>query len=85
MSGRRVREELPTCREVVELVTGYLEGRMAPGDRERFEMHLVICDPCVTYLEQMRLTVVAAGALDEPPMSDEQRDSLVAAFRELFA
>ncbi len=85
MVERKVREELPTCREVVELVTDYLEGQMAPDDRERFEMHLAICEPCATYLEQMRLTIGAAGALDDSKIPDHQRDGLVAAFRELFA
>jgi anti-sigma factor RsiW len=84
LGERRVREELPTCREVVELVTEYLEGQMAPDAQERFEMHLAICEPCVTYLEQIRLTMGATRVLDEPPMSDPQRDSLIAAFRELF-
>jgi hypothetical protein len=80
-----VREELPTCRDAVELVTGYLEGQMAPGARERFELHLAICDPCVTHLEQMRLTIDATGALDESRIPADQRAGLVAAFRELFA
>jgi len=84
LGERRVREELPTCREVVELVTDYLEGQMAPGDRERFEMHLAICDPCVTYLEQIRLTIGAAGSLDGSQIPDDQRTKLIAAFRELF-
>lgn len=84
MGERKVRDGLPTCREVVELVTDYLEGEMPPGDRERFEMHLAICEPCVTYVEQIRLTIDAAGALDESKIPDDQRDGLVAAFRELF-
>jgi anti-sigma factor RsiW len=84
LGERRVREELPTCREVVELVTDYLEGQMPSGDRERFEMHLAICEPCVTYLEQMRLTIGAVGGVDESTIPDDQRDGLVAAFRELF-
>ncbi len=85
MGERKVREELPTCREVVELVTDYLEGQLTPGDRERFETHLAICEPCVAYLEQMRLTIGAAGALGDAKIPDLQRDGLVAAFRELFA
>ena len=84
LGERRVREELPTCREVVELVTDYLEGQLAPGERERFEMHLAICEPCVTYLEQIRLTIGAAGALRESQIPDDQRTGLIAAFRELF-
>lgn len=85
MGERKVREELPTCREVVELVTDYLDGQLAPTDRERFEMHLAVCDPCVTYLEQIRLTIGAVGSLDESQIPAGQRTELIAAFRELFA
>ena len=46
-----------TCREFVELVTDYLEGRMAPADRARFEEHLAICPGCQTYVDQMRETL----------------------------
>lgn len=84
LTERSVREELPTCREVVELVTEYLEGQLTPADRERFEMHLAVCDPCVTYLEQIRLTIDAVGSLDESQIPADQRTELIAAFRELF-
>ena len=52
-----------TCRELVELVTDYLEGALAPADRTRFEEHLRICKPCVAYVEQIRLTIAAGGAI----------------------
>jgi len=45
------------CREVVELVTAYVEDALDPADRERFEEHLVFCDGCSNYLEQMRATI----------------------------
>lgn len=70
-----------TCREVVELVTGYLDGSMAPDDRDRFEEHLSICDGCTNHLHQMRETVRLTGMLREEQLSDEQRDALLMAFR----
>lgn len=85
MGEHRVREDLPTCREVVDLVTDYLEGQMAADERERFERHLAICPSCVTYLEQIRLTIVAAGSLGDDRIPTDQRSDLIAAFRELFA
>jgi anti-sigma factor RsiW len=45
------------CRQVVELVTAYLDDALDPVDRERFEEHLVFCDGCANYLEQMRTTI----------------------------
>lgn len=72
--------ELP-CRELVELVTDYLEDRLPPRDRARFEAHLEGCEACRTYLEQFRRTIRALGRLPEAALSPEARLTLVAAFR----
>ncbi len=72
--------EMP-CRELVEVVTDYLEGRLSPLDRARFGEHLVACDACRTYLEQFRETVRALGRLPEESLSPEARNALLAAFR----
>jgi anti-sigma factor RsiW len=70
-----------SCRELVEAITDYLEGTMGAGDRRRFQAHLEICPFCVTYLEQMRQTIVTVGELREESISPERRDHLVGAFR----
>ena len=70
-----------TCQQVVELVTDFLEDRLPPDERTEVEMHLCLCDPCVTYLDQMRKLVRAAGAVQEQELSEEVRDGLLAAFR----
>src|SRR5688572_11840565 len=53
------------CREVVELITSYLEGRLPPEDRRPFEAHLAVCPGCREYLAQMRATIAAAGRVRE--------------------
>jgi anti-sigma factor RsiW len=70
-----------TCRELVELVTDYLEDRLPPDDRMRFEMHLTYCDWCRTYVRQMRQVVEGAGKLTEETIDPGARDALLAAFR----
>lgn len=72
--------EMP-CRELVELVTDYLEDRLSPRDRERFEAHLADCDACRAYLEQFRQTVRVLGRLPEESLSADARERLLAAFR----
>jgi anti-sigma factor RsiW len=72
--------EMP-CRELVELVTDYLEDRLTPFDRARFEAHLAACDVCRTYLDQFRQTVRTLGRLPEESLSPEARNGLLAAFR----
>jgi anti-sigma factor RsiW len=68
------------CRELVELVTDYLEERLSSVDRVRFEAHLADCAYCETYLEQMRQTIRLLGRLPEESLSTEARDALLAAF-----
>jgi len=72
-----------TCREVVELVTEYLEGAMTSEERAALELHLHYCDGCATFLDQIRETATLAGGLSEEQISDEIRDALHAAFGEL--
>jgi anti-sigma factor (TIGR02949 family) len=69
------------CREVVELVTAYLDGSMPREDRRRFERHLSGCDGCTRYVEQMRSTVRIVGAISEESVPPGVREELLAAFR----
>ena len=70
-----------TCREVVELITDYIEDDLPPEDRRRVEEHLAICDGCTTYLEQMRETIRLTGMLTEDQIPEDQRLRLLEAFR----
>lgn len=70
-----------TCKELVELVTAYLDGSLRGRRRRRFESHLAACDGCTRYLAQMETTIRATGALTEAQVSEEQRTVLLAAFR----
>ncbi len=70
-----------TCREMVELVTDYLEARLPIDDRTRFELHLVYCAACRTYVRQMRQVLEASGAITEESVPPDVRDSLLRAFR----
>jgi anti-sigma factor RsiW len=71
-----------TCRELVELVTDYLEDRLSTRDRARFDAHLADCEYCDAYLEQMRQTIRTFGRLPEESLSAEARDALLVAFRD---
>ena len=69
------------CRELVELVTDYLEERLSVDDRTRFELHLTCCEWCRIYLQQMRQVLASAGKLTEASLAPEVRDALLDAFR----
>jgi anti-sigma factor RsiW len=70
-----------SCAQIVELVTAYLEGALEPDDRERFEEHLVFCDGCDRYLEQMRLTIEVTGRLEPGELPSALEERLLEAFR----
>jgi anti-sigma factor RsiW len=70
-----------TCREVVELVNDYLEGALPVDQTALFEQHINFCDGCVWYVDQLRLTVAAAGRIREEDLPAETRENLLSAFR----
>ena len=71
-----------TCRELVELVTDYLEDALSLEDRARFEQHLSVCDGCANYLHQMSEAIRLTGAsLTEEHLDPARRDQLLTAFR----
>ena len=71
-----------TCKELVELVTDYLEGVLPDDVRMRFEDHLSGCDGCTNYLEQMRQTIRLTGQVREENLTTQQRDDLLRLFRD---
>jgi anti-sigma factor RsiW len=71
-----------SCKELVELVTDYLEGALPDEERRRFEEHLASCPGCVVHVEQMQATVRTLGTLREDAVSPAARDALLEAFRD---
>ena len=79
-TGMAPADEL-TCKQLVELVTDYLEGALSPADRARFDAHLAGCRGCRAHLEQMRRTIRTLGVLQEDSIAPEARERLLRAFR----
>jgi anti-sigma factor RsiW len=69
-----------SCKELVELVTDYLDGALAADERTRFDAHLAICPPCIEYIAQIERTMSAVGAT----WRDVQDTPQVAELLELF-
>jgi len=70
------------CRELVELVTEYLEDGLSAADRARFEAHIAVCEHCSAYLEQLRVTLRVVGHIDPDGLEPEVERELLDAFRE---
>lgn len=71
-----------TCKDLVELVTAYLDDRMPAEQRLRFEEHIAFCSTCAAYLEQMRQTITVTGRLREDDLDQESRDAMLSVFRD---
>ncbi len=80
---RERRRSMLQCRQVVELLTDYLEGALPADVHRAVEHHLAHCDSCTAYLQQLRTTVAVLGYLDPPPLDEGVRDDLVALFRDV--
>jgi len=70
-----------TCKEVVELVTDYLEDKLPADERRRFDYHLAGCPYCEIYLEQMRQTIKTLGHLPEESIAPTTLADLLSHFR----
>lgn len=71
-----------TCKELVDLVTDYLEGTLTDDIRTRMDRHLSGCEGCTNYVEQMRQTIRLTGKVREENLTTQQRDDLLRLFRD---
>ena len=70
-----------TCKEVVELVTDYLEQALVPETQARFEAHVADCPGCETYIAQVRQTIAMLRKLTDEQVFPETREELLEIFR----
>jgi anti-sigma factor RsiW len=69
------------CQELVEAVSAYIEGALPAERRARLEAHLAVCDPCVTYVDQFRVTIERSGHLNAEDLSPQTQAELLHIFR----
>lgn len=74
-------DELP-CKEVVELVTDYLEQTLLAQMNAQVEAHLADCPGCTIYYEQVRQTIEVLRKLSGEPMLPATKEELLLRFRE---
>lgn len=70
-----------SCKELVELVTEFLEGKMPQAERVLFEQHLLRCPPCVEYVKQLRDLSRAARSVKEEEIPEPTKEKLLEVFR----
>jgi predicted anti-sigma-YlaC factor YlaD len=69
------------CQAVVELLTDYLEGAVDASTSEELERHLVACEGCTSYVDQVRAAMTLTGTLRAQDVPAPLMDELLAMFR----
>jgi hypothetical protein len=65
------------CRDMAELVTGYLENALPARTRAAARFHLWLCGSCRRYVEQMRRTIRFLGDGPSPPPPVETENKII--------
>jgi anti-sigma factor RsiW len=73
--------ELITCRFLIEFLDDYVEARLLPSERARFDEHLARCPACVRYLASYRgaMRAVARAARPAAVRPEDAPPELIAA------
>lgn len=76
-----------TCRQVIDLLMEYVDGRGDVAFRAAFEAHLAVCPSCVNYLRSYERTIeltreAFADGGEAAPMPPELVRAILAAQRE---
>lgn len=67
------------CETVAELATGYLEHELSESRRTSYETHLIVCENCVAYLDDIRAVAAALRALPVDAVEEDERRRIVEA------
>lgn len=75
-----------SCRELVDFIGSFLEGKLPEQDLRRFEQHLAVCPGCAIYLDGYRKAgELQALAFDpEAACPETAPEDLIAALLDLL-
>lgn len=70
------------CREVVGVLSDYFEGALPVQQRAALEQHLLMCEGCTNYVDQMRTSIRLTGRLQEEDVPAPVMEKVLQMFRE---
>lgn len=70
------------CREVVEVLTDYLEGVLPAEERVALEQHLLTCEGCTNFLGQLRTSIDLTGRVDQEQVPPRVMDAVLRMFQQ---
>jgi RNA polymerase sigma-70 factor, ECF subfamily len=76
------------CREILALLSDYLDFELPPGACEEIEHHLAGCSPCEEFAESLRKTVALCRTFEPRtmpgPLTAESRTQLEEAWKKML-
>ena len=66
-----------SCKEISDLVLGYLRDELTASTRREFERHLKICPDCVSFLNTYKKTIEITGAVEPAEMPVKVRSNVL--------
>jgi anti-sigma factor RsiW len=70
------------CRDLLELISDYLDDALPADQRAAIDAHLSACDGCTRVLDEFRRTIAMTGTLTQDQVTPAQRSVLLDAFRD---
>ena len=70
-----------TCRQMTDLVLGYLTGKLSPSVKRAFEEHLAVCPDCVNFLNTYKKTVAVTKSVQQTDLPARVRDNILTFLR----
>ena len=71
-----------SCRETIELLMDYLEGKLSPEDHEALKQHFSDCPPCLAFVRSYQEMPRILREATEIPMPQEMESRLQAYLKE---
>ena len=70
-----------TCRQMTDLVLGYLTGKLSPSVKREFEQHLAVCPDCMNFLNTYKKTVAVTKSVQQSDLPARVRDNILSFLR----
>jgi hypothetical protein len=66
-----------TCKEITDLVFGYLNGTLNPAVKRDFQRHLRICPDCVNFLNTYKKTAAVIRSIPPEEIPPRIRNNIL--------
>lgn len=77
----KVMDDMISCKEMVDLIMDYLDGRLDPETSKDFDMHIEGCIDCYAFLNTYKKTVTLTHQISCEEIPDELYNGLSALLR----